>query len=138
MGIMNARGISETADNIASNQLLFKLSGADMQSTSDQVFTKIFSGTNYVITNVIAKNVSGGTTVVCAGGIYNAAAKGGSALIAAAQSWINLSVTGKIVNAALAAVLGTDIQTATPVLSLSTGSTAAATADIFIYGLILD
>lgn len=119
-------------------QPLFVLRNADMQSTSDQAFTKMFGFTNYVITSVVAKRVSGGTSVACAGGIYTAAAKGGSQLIGVAQSWVALTGAGKIVLATLAALLGTDFQTATPILSLTTGSTAAATADVFIYGYVVD
>lgn len=119
------------------NQLLFKLTAANMQLTTDQAFTKLFTGTNYVITHVFANTASGGTSVACAGGIYTAAAKAGSALIAAVQSWVTLTAAGKIVNAALAAVVGTDLQSATPILSLTTGSTAAATADIYIFGAVI-
>ncbi len=63
----------------------------------------------------------------------------GTALVAAAQSWLNLTGTGKIVQAALDAVNTTDYQTATTLyFALTTGSTAAATADIFVYGTVLD
>jgi hypothetical protein len=120
---------------IQQQQLLFVLRAADMQSTSDQAFTRVFNGTNYLVSHVWAKRASGGTTVVCAGGIYTAASKGGAALIAAAQSWVNLSGALKSVQATLAAIIGTDVQSATPILSLTTGSTAAATADLFIYGI---
>lgn len=120
------------------NNLLFVLRGANMQSTADQTFTRVFSGVNYKITNVLARRVSGGASVACAGGIYTAAAKAGTALIAAVQSWVALTGASKIVEATLPAVLGTDVQTDTPILSLTTGSTAAATADIYIYGLVLD
>lgn len=117
---------------------LFILRSADMQLTTDQAFTKQGAFTNYVIQRVVAVRKTGGTSVACLGGIYTAASKGGSALIAAAQSWVSLTGAGKILAATLAALLGTDFQTATPILSLSTGSTAAATADIFIYGDIVD
>jgi len=117
---------------------LFALRAANFQSTSDQTFTKHGGFTNYRITGVTATARSGGATVACAGGIYTAATKGGTALVAAAQSWIGLSATGKMADATLAAVNGTDIQTATPILSLTTGSTAAVTADVFVYGYIMD
>lgn len=120
-------------------QLLFTLAGANMQSTSDQAFTKVFSGTTYVITHIVARRASGGTSVACAGGIYTAASKGGSALVSAVQSWVSLTGAGKMLLATLDALLGTDTQSATPLyLSLTTGSTAAATADFFIYGFVLD
>ena len=118
--------------------LLFIKRLADMQLTTDQSFTKSFTGTRYEITSVVAHCKTGGATVACAGGIYTAAAKGGTPLVAAAQSWIGLSAANKLVTATLAAVVGTDSQTATPILSLTTGSTAPVTADIFIWGYILD
>jgi len=119
-------------------QLLFIKRGANLQSTADQALTKQFSGTNYVITKVLAVTKSGGATVACAGGLYTAASKGGSALVAATQSWLGASAAGKAVDATLAAVVGTDVQSATPIFSLTTGSTAAATADLFVFGLIVD
>lgn len=119
-------------------QLLFVLRAADMQITTDQQFTKWFEGTTYSITDIRARRVSGGASVACLGGIYTAASKGGSALVAATQSWLGLSGSGKIARATLEALVETDAQTATPYLSLSTGSTAACGADIFIYGVILD
>lgn len=120
------------------NQQLFVLRGADMHVTTDQQFTKVFSGTNYVITHVLAKRVSGGATVTCAGGIYSASSKGGDALVAAAQSWIALSGASTGVSATVAAVAATTNESATPYLSLTTGSTAAVTADIFIFGVCID
>lgn len=119
-------------------QKLFVLSGANMQSTADQTFTKVGTFTNYIITHVVARRASGGTTIACAGGIYSAASKAGNAWVAAAQSWINLTGAGKVVNATRAAVADTDQASTTPVLSLTTGSTAAATADFVIYGIPLD
>ena len=120
------------------NALLFTNAGANMQSTSDQAFVKNGTFTTYVITKVMARHKTGAASVVCAGGVYTAAAKGGSALVAAAQSWVNLTATNKIVDASLAAVIATDAQTATPILSLTTGSTGACTADLFIFGFALD
>jgi hypothetical protein len=114
-------------------QLLFKLSGANLQLTTDQAFTKIYGGTNYAINQIIARQRTGGASIACAGGIYDAATKGGNALVAAAQVWVTLA-SGVIVNAALGAAL-TVVGSATPILSLTTGSTAACTADFYIYGV---
>ena len=105
-------------------QLLFKLSSANLQSTSDQVFSPmLYSGSAYVVTTIVARQRSGGASVTCAGGIYDAAAKGGNAIVAAAQSWVTLA-SGVIV-----------LLVNVPILSLTTGSTAACTADFYIYGL---
>lgn len=121
-----------------SRTALFKLVGANMQLTSDQAFSKNGSFTNYVITKVVAVQRTGGASVACLGGIYSAAAKGGNALVAAGQTWLNLTAAGKTVDATLAAVVGTDIQSTTPFLSLTTGSTAPVTCDISLFGEVLD
>lgn len=123
-------------DMSRTEQLLFKLTGADMQSTSDQPFSAIYSGSSYMITRIVARRRSGAASVVCAGGVYDAASKGGNAIVSAVQSWVTLAA-GVIVNATLAALTGTTLLSAIPILSLSTGSTAACTADIYIFGLDL-
>jgi len=120
----------------ALQQLLFKLSGANLQLTTDQTFTKLYSGSAYQITNIVARQRTGAASVVCAGGIYDAAAKGGNAIIAAAQSWVTLA-SGVIVTGTLATLVQTTLLTNTPILSLTTGSTAACTADFYIYGVDL-
>lgn len=120
-------------------QLLFVLNSADLTLTTDQALTKVFSGTNYKVTQVVANRLTGAFGVACAGGLYTATAKGGSALVAAGQSWANMTGAGKIVDATLAAVVGTDVQTATPLyLSLTTGNTGALTAKVFVFGVVLD
>jgi hypothetical protein len=118
----------------AGQQLLFKLAGANMQLTTDQSFAKVYAGSNYAISLIIARQRTGGASVICAGGIYDAAAKGGNALVAAAQVWVTLA-SGVMVNATLAAVALTALGSTTPILSLTTGSTAACTADLYIYGV---
>jgi hypothetical protein len=130
-------GNSPQSSNL--QQLLFVGRGLDLQITTDQALAKQFSGSSYVITKVLAIRKSGAVTVACAGGLYTAASKGGSALIAATQVWTALTGAGKIVDATLAALLGTDVQSASPIyLSLTTGSTGAATADMFVYGVVVD
>ena len=130
-----AQPVAATAMN---EQLLFIKRAANMQSTSDQVFTKLFTGTIYMPTRVIGKRVSGGASVACLGGLYTAASKGGHALVANTQDWINLTADKKIVAATLAAIASTESHTETPYLSLSTGSTAACAADIYVFGVVLD
>jgi hypothetical protein len=113
---------------------LFVLRNANMQSTSDQPFVKQGTFTRWIPRRVMAVRNGGGATGTCAGGIYSASAKGGNALVAAGQSWNGLSGAGKMVDATIAAVGLTDSHTQTPVLSLTNGSTAAVTADLFIFG----
>lgn len=122
---------------LQTGQQLFVLRGANMQSTADQQFAKLFAGTKYRITDIIALQASGGASVTCAGGVYDAASKGGNALVAAAQSWVTLAANVNVAPA-LAAVVSTALLSGTPYLSLTTGSTAACTANIFIFGYSLD
>ena len=120
------------------NRLLFKLENADFQALTDQTFTKIGTFTNYMVGRVVGKRVTGGTSIACTGGIYTGASKTGNQLVASSQSWLGMSGAGKIQDATIAAVVATDFQTATPILSLTVGSTAACTGDVYIYGMILD
>lgn len=118
-------------------QLLFVGRGLDFQSTADQALTKVFAGTQYRITDIIAVRKTGGASVVCAGGVYDAAAKGGNAVVATAQSWVTLALNVNVVPT-LAAIVATAMLSQTLFLSLTTGSTAAITADIFVMGYIID
>lgn len=118
-------------------QMLFSLIGANLQITTDQQFTKIFTGTNYLITNIVAVLETGAVTIACAGGIYPSASKAGTALVAAAQVWTGLTGANAIQVPTLASVISTNAQSATPYFSLTTGSTGAATANIYIIGIPL-
>ncbi len=131
------RGGSPSVPSTQTGQVLFVKRSADMQSTSDQQFTRQFVGTNYRITDIIAVRKTGGASVVCAGGIYDAAAGGGNALVSVAQSWVALAASVNVVPT-LAAVISTALLSATPYLKLATGSTAACTADLFIFGYCVD
>ena len=115
---------------------LFAIRGANMQLTTDQALTKLGTFTNWFPTRIIGVRSTGGATVTCAGGIYTAATKGGTAIVAAGQSWITLTGTLGCTDATIAAL--TVALTATPILSLTTGSTGAVTADVIIYGVVLD
>ena len=115
---------------------MFVLRNANMQLTSDQPFQKIGSFINWLPTSITGILTSGGVTVACLGGIYSASAKGGTAIVAAGQSWLGITgALGATLATIAALVAGMNI---TPILSLTTGSTAAATANLFIYGNILD
>jgi hypothetical protein len=117
-------------------QLLFKLTSANFQSTSDQTFTRIYGGTSFFIGSIVARQRTGGASVACAGGVYDGAGKTGNIIVAAAQSWVTLA-SGVIVTATLGAPATTILLTNTPILSLTTGSTAAITGDVYIYGFDL-
>lgn len=129
-------GAQISANN--AQQLLYVLRGADMTITTDQAFTKAFGGTNYVIQAVVVKRVSGAFGTACLGGIYDTAAKGGNALVAATQSYLALTGAGTCTVSTLAAIATTKVESTAPILSLTTGNTGALTADHFIFGVCVD
>ena len=115
-------------------QLLFKLSGANLQLTTDQPFAKLAGGVNYMPIAIIARQRSGGASVACLCGIYDGAGKTGNIVAAAATSWVTLAAAVPVV-VPVANLLQTALLSATPILSLTTGSTAACTADFYIFGV---
>lgn len=120
-------------------QLLFVGRGFDMTITTDQALIKRFTGVLWMPTHVVAKRVSGAFGTACAGGVYTAASKGGNAIVANSQSYAALTGANTIVNATLAAIAGAAAETsAAAYFALTTGNTGALTADIFIYGVIID
>ena len=112
--------------------------GVDMNSTADQpISLQVPPGARYGITKIWVANASISLTTA-AGGIYTAASKGGTAIVAAAQAYA--AYTGPTVFAGLTVVAGqlAVVQTANPLyLSLTTPQGAAATADVFVYGDLL-
>ena len=95
------------------------------------------AGIKYRITDIIAVNKTGGASVTCAGGIYDTASKGGNALVGVAQSLVTLAASVNVVPV-IAAIVATALLNTTPYLSLTTGSTATYTADVFIFGYLVD
>lgn len=126
------KGYAITPSNYQS--LLYVGRNLNFQLTTDQALTKVFSGSAYVVTSVIARQRTGAASVACAGGVYDAAAKAGNAWVAAAQSWVTLA-SGVIVQAAVAVT--TVLGTTGLILSLTTGSTAAITGDVYVFGIDL-
>lgn len=132
---MRARQIATVAPgNVI--QVLFRGTNLDMTLTTDQALTKLFSGTNWATTAIFGVRKSGAFGVSCAGGIYTTTAKGGTAIVAAVQSWAALTGAGTSTQATIAA--GGIQTTAALYLSLTTGNTGALAADIFVCGHVLD
>lgn len=118
-------------------QVLFVGRNLDFTLTTDQALTKLFSGAKYRVTDIIATRKTGAGATACAGGIYDTASKGGNALVAAAQSWVTLAA-GVNVAPTIAAVNNTAVLAPSLFLSLTTGSSAALTGDIFVVGYCYD
>lgn len=111
---------------------LYRLTGADMNSTADQALTKLHNYSAFIIVRFNAVNASISLTTA-QGGFYTGAAKSGITLVAATQAYTALSSSG----AGLALTPGSAGQgrlIADPILSLTTGQGAAATADFYIIG----
>jgi hypothetical protein len=124
--------------------LLYTLTNADMQSTADQAFVKNGTWSEALPTYVKAYPKTGGTSVTCSGGIYNQASKAGTADLPATASWLLLdsgTTPKKYLTFTSNVQAGNRLQnlvtTGTWFLSLTTGSTAACTADIYVYGEII-
>lgn len=116
-------------------RVLYRLTGANMNVTTDQAFTKVGTFSTFLAIRILAVNPSISLTTAV-GGIYDAAAKGGNAWVASSQVYsqadmttgrgqaltFNNPVTGLVSAPALA------------YLSLTTPQGAAATADFYIIG----
>ena len=119
--------------------LLGELIGANMNSTADQVIPLSYPSRHFFITRIIVSSASISLTTAV-GGIYQAASKAGTPLVANTQAYSTL--TAAAVNAAgsalaltLATVVTTGIFDLTKLyFSLTTAQGAAATANIRVYG----
>jgi len=114
--------------------ILGKLVGANMNVTTDQAIA--ISAAKYRITRITVTNASASLTLA-AGGVYPAAAKGGTAIVAAGQLYTALTVALLALDLTLA--VASTVYSAVPSIffSLTTAQGAAATADIYIYGDVL-
>ncbi len=118
-------------------RMLGRIIGANMNSTADQAITGLPS--KWIPRRFFAQNASAdlSAATIPLGGIYTAAGKGGTAIVAATQSYVALSTAAKWVDLTLAAAVltTTDVLTATTVyFSLSTAHGSAATADVWLFG----
>lgn len=130
-------GLSALATSeLMAERVLWKLVGANMNSTADQAFIKQFTFSNFLITHLRVVNTSASLTLA-AGGIYTAASKGGSAIVAATQLYSGL--TGATLGLDLtAAAVGLGQLSATALyLALTTAQGTASTADIYLLGVAL-
>lgn len=117
-------------------RILFKLIGANMNSTADQQFTKVGTFTSWTpVSNGAYKLVNPSISLsTAAGGVYSAASKGGDQLVASSQTYSTAGTVGTSSQAMTGSSLGNGVRTETPYLSLTTGQGVAATADIYIFG----
>lgn len=117
-------------------QLLFVLRNANFAISTDQQFTRVFSGNTWDPFFITANQTSGAFSGTCAGGIFTLPSKGGSAIVAVGQSWAAMTGAFTHVNATIQAA--TTTFTTTPYLSLTTPNGAPLTGDVFIFGVCYD
>ncbi len=108
----------------AVRRILFYLPAPDMNVTTDQVFTKLGTFTNYILEGVTALNASVSMTTA-AGGIYTGAAKSGIIITAASQTYAAANAVDSGLAIGIAAT-GRRVLSATPILSLTTPQGAPA------------
>jgi hypothetical protein len=118
--------------------VLASLIGANMNVTTDQpLVSHIPAGKAFYISRILMTNVTVSLTTA-AGGVYSAAAKGGTVIVAATQAYTALSGTATQALALTLATGGTaNVFSTAPTFSLTTAQGAAATADIYMMGDIL-
>jgi len=130
-----------TSQTFGIEQVLFKLVAANFNVTTDQQFVPVGGvvPNNYFITRIRAALNPASTTTnltTAAGGIYTAASKGGSAIVASGQAYTTLASLATGLDLTIAAA-GAQPLTTTPYLSLTTGQGAAATVDLYILGFVV-
>ncbi|MDE2096314.1 MAG: hypothetical protein KGL39_03645 [Patescibacteria group bacterium] len=117
------------------SQLLFSLTGADFNSTSDQQLTAAtgFPST-YSLDQILVTNASTSLTTAV-GGFYTATSKGGTTVVPAAETYTEL--TGSTVIKRLDFNTGANTTNdlgSSLYFSLTTAQGATATADIYVFG----
>jgi hypothetical protein len=117
---------------------LASLRGANFNSTADQAIAIPAKITAYHVSKIVVTNCSA-TPTLAVGGFYNAASKGGTALVAASQAYATLTSAGIGLEAVIVAAGLTGgaqyRQTAANLyLSLTTAAGGASLCDIFVFG----
>lgn len=117
--------------------LLGSIRSANMNSTADQAIAIRASVSAYQITGIVATNCSGSVTLA-AGGVYPAASKGGTPVVAATQVYSALTSSTVQLGLTVAATpLVTRYIVQTLYFSLTTAHGSAMTCDIYVVGLDL-
>jgi len=121
-------------------RVLWKLIGANMNSTADQAFTKVGTFNTWIvpIAGGFGRLVNPSTSLTTAvGGVYSATGKGGDALVANTQ--VYSGATGPTLGANLSiTAAGSGLRSDSAIyLSLTTPQGGAATADIYVVGVAI-
>jgi hypothetical protein len=123
---------------MSAGRVLGRVIGANMNVTTDQpIFLNVPAGARYRLTEIWVANASVSLTTAV-GGVYTAAAKGGTVLVLATQAYTAFTAATVLAAITVVAAQLAVTQNANPIyLSLTTPQGAAATADFFVFGDIL-
>lgn len=119
--------------------LLGSLIGANMNSTADQRITIFSAPAKFIIRRIVVTNASVSLTTAV-GGIYKAASKAGTAVVANSQAYSALTSDALFLDLTLNTGSSENVTVKTVknlFLSLTTAQGAAATADFYVYGDII-
>lgn len=129
--------VHELHDFHTDYRVIGKLLSANMNVTTDNIIPITPQADLYMIERIVVTNASVSLTTAV-GGVYTAAAKGGTQLVANSQVYSALTAATKFVALTLANTALTDVFDAATqanlYLNLTTAQGAAATADVYVYG----
>ena len=120
--------------------LLGSLIGANFNVTTDQQIVIFDNPAKYILRRIVATNASLSLSTA-AGGIYTAVSKGGTAVVAAGQTYSALTGSALFLDLTLNTAGSAHITVKSNVpnlyFSLTTAQGAPATGDIYVFGDIL-
>ncbi|HEX3884758.1 MAG TPA: hypothetical protein VHW66_19045 [Stellaceae bacterium] len=118
--------------------IIGRLLAANMNATTDQPIPMFVNAAEYFrITKISMKNCSVSMTTA-AGGVYPAASKGGTAIVANTQVYTALSAATIALDLTIVSGPGNTLYAGTvaPTFALTTAQGAAGTCDIFVEGQV--
>jgi hypothetical protein len=110
-----------------------------MNSTADQQYTKVGTFNTWITSGGGAyKLVNPSASLALAvGGVYTGAGKTGDILVDSTQVYSTATTPLTSSQSMTGSSLGNGVRTETPYLSLTTAAGSAATADLYIFGIVL-
>jgi len=116
--------------------ILFDSTGIDFNVTTDNAMPIRVKAASYAITQIRVYN-STRQLATAAGGIYTAATKGGTAVVAAAQTYATITGANQGMFLTLSPAGNQNLTAQTLYLNLTTAEGAAATGAVRISGFVL-
>jgi hypothetical protein len=107
-----------------------------MNATTDQALTKLGEFSTFFVDAIRVVNASTSLTTAV-GGVYDTASKGGVAIVANSQAYSALTGATLGLDLTIAAAGKALITTGNVFFSLTTGQGSAATADVYVFGMVM-